>query len=199
MPFASANFPVLALLTQLHLDCSEAERAIKKLRTGCRKWRLLHRGKGFNDRTFPPGDIVAWASVCLTAFNRIRLMLYPGKRNSHMVVRRCAFLQKMLGHPRLDHVCAPAVRNGWEHFDERLDQIIRGPRPKSHSYIAVSVDPPDPETLVFRRVDAVRLTIHVLDQEIPIGPCLGEVRALNAAVIAAHDSMADGRIVKFPT
>ena len=84
-----------------------------------------------------------------------------------------------------------------EHFDERLDKIIRRPRPKSYSHISVSVHPPRLETLVFRRVDAVRLTIHVLDQEIPIGPCLGEVRALNAAVIAAHDSMADGRIVRF--
>jgi hypothetical protein len=49
---------------------------------------------------------------------------------------------------------------------------------------------------VFRRVDPVRLTIHVLDQEIPIAPCLPEVRALDAAVIIAHDSMADGRIVR---
>src|SRR2546425_2745957 len=171
MPFASANFPVLALLIELHLDCLEAEGAIKKLRTGCRKWRLLHRATGFGDRTFTPGDIIAWASVCLTAFNRIRLMLYPGKRSGRVVVKRCAFLQKMLGHPSLVHVCAPAVRNAWEHFDERLDQIIRGPRLKSYSHISVSVDPPRPETLVFRRVDAVRLTIHVLDQEIPIAPC----------------------------
>ena len=113
MPFARVNFPVLALLIELHLDCLEAERAIQKLRTGCRKWRLLHRGKGFNDRTFTPGDIVAWASVCLTAFNHIRLMLYPSGRTKQRVVRRCAFLQKMLGHPSLVHVCAPAVRNAW--------------------------------------------------------------------------------------
>ena len=194
MPIASANFPVLALLIELHLNCLDAERAIKKLRTGCRHWRLLHQGKDF-DSKFPPGDILAWASVCLSAFNRIRLMLYPGTRRSRVVLNRCALLQKMLGNPGLDHVCAPAVRNAWEHFDERLDQLVRGPRPKRYSHVAISVDPRPADTLVFRAVDAVRLTITVLDQEIPIVPCLGEIRALNAAVEAAHDSLLDGRIV----
>ena len=194
MPIASANFPVLALLVELHVDCLDAERAIKKLRDGCRHWRLLHRGKDF-DRKFPPGDVLAWASVCLSAFNRIRLMLYPGKRRSQTIAKRCAFLQKMLGNPRLEHVCTSEVRNSWEHFDERLDHVIRKPRFKSFSNISISVDRPPADTLVFRQVDAVRLTIHVLDQEIPIRPCLSEIRALNAAVVAAHDSLMDGRIV----
>src|SRR5690242_15607616 len=52
MPFASANFPVLALLTELHIDCLEAERGIKKLRTGCRHWRLVYSGRKAFDRTF---------------------------------------------------------------------------------------------------------------------------------------------------
>ncbi len=195
MPFRSENFPVLALLIELHIDCIEAEHAIKRFRTGCRNERLMLRGRSFS-RAFTPGDILAWAFACLGAFNRIRLMLYEGGRTDRAVVTRCKFLQDMLNHPDLKHICARAVRNAWEHFDERLDKIIAGPRPKRYSHESISPDPPDPETLVFRRVDPVRLTIHVLDQEIPIAPCLHEVRALDAAVIAAHDSLADGRIVR---
>src|SRR5437867_5192293 len=175
MPFRSENFPVMALLIELHIDCIDARNAIKRFRHGCRSERLFRRGRGWN-RAYTPGDIFVWAFACLAAFNRIRLMLYAGGRDSRSVVTRCNFLQEMLGYPRLEHTCAPAVRNAWEHFDERLDNIVSGPRPKKYTHESISSDPPANDTLVFRRIDPVRLTIHVLDQAIPIGPCLNEVR-----------------------
>jgi hypothetical protein len=195
MPFRSENFPVLALLIELHLDCWDARNAIRRFRDGCRTWRL-RRGGMTAVRALTPGDTFAWAFACLAAFNRIRLMLDAGSRRRPVTVTRCSFLQKTLNHPRLEHVCAPAVRHAWEHFDERLDTIITGTRPKRYSHESISPDPPDGDTLVFRRVDPLRLRIHVLDQVIPVGPCLDEVRALDAAVIAAHDSLADGRVVR---
>ncbi len=195
MPFRSENFPLLALLIELHIDCIDALHAIKRFRAACRNERLFLRGRTFS-RAFTPADIQAWGFACLAAFNRIRLMLYAGGRKDRAIVTRCKFLQDILKHPVLDHVCAPAVRNAWEHFDERLDKIIRGSHPNRYSHESISPDAPEPDTLVFRRIDPVRLTIHVLDMEIPVAPCLAEVRTLNAAVIHAHDSMADGRIIR---
>ena len=62
MAIAGKNLPVLALLGELHIECLTAERAIKMLRHGARHWRLMNRGMDF-DRKFPPGEIIAWASV----------------------------------------------------------------------------------------------------------------------------------------
>jgi hypothetical protein len=102
----------------------------------------------------------------------------------------------MLGQPNLEHVCSAEVRNGWEHLDERLDEIVVSPTFRSFSQLSVSASPPSADTLVFRGVYPVRLSIHVLDQEIPLRPCLYEIRALKAAVVAAHDSLIDGRLVR---
>src|ERR1043166_4831438 len=169
MPFRSENVPVIALLIEPHLDCADARNAIRRFRDGCRTWRLRRGGMSAN-RALTPGDTFAWAFACLAAFNRIRLMLYAGSRRRPAIVTRCNFLQRMLNHPRLDHVCAPAARHAWEHFDERLDSIVSGPRPKRYTHETISHSPPDADTLVFRRVDPVNLTIHVLDQVIPIAP-----------------------------
>ena len=198
MPIAGANLPFLAFLDELYIDCLDSERAIKKLRDGARHWRLMATGRDF-DRKFPPGEIMAWASVCLGSFNQIRLMLFPGSRRASAVKKRCALLQEMLGHPPLEHVCSPEVRNGWEHLDERLDSIVMSPTFKRFSHYSISADVPHPDTLVFRCLDPKTLTIRFLDQEVPLRPCLNEIRGLKAAIVRTHDSLLDGRIIQMGT
>ncbi len=198
MPFRVENFPVYALLIELHLHCGDAEHAMETFKKACRNCLQRDHGRSAPEGPSTPGDVLAWGFISLACLNHIRLMLQPTRKSSEAKKKRCGFLNRLLGHPRLDNVLAAATRHSWEHFDDRLDDIIGRPRPKSYQHFHVSDGPPDSGTLVFRSIDTKRITIRVLDDEIAIEPCLTEVKALDGAVIAAHDSMADGRIIAFP-
>lgn len=195
MPFSSANAKVLAFLIELHLECSHAEYLIKKIRYGARHWRLMERGKDF-DRKVPPRDIEIWASACLGCFNRIRQILRPGKRKASVKLR-CQVLNKLIGPVNIDTICSTAVRHAWEHLDERLDGLFdnRTFRSYSHFSFALRGRPRRADHLDFRRFDPYELTLSFANETIPLKECLAEVRALNNAVIAAHDSLGNGRIV----
>ena len=62
----------------------------------------------------------------------------------------------------MTNLTSVAVRNAWEHFDERLDDMLmnrdRG-TPVSEPYI--SSRHPDSDTIVLRRFDPVGFAIHL--------------------------------------
>ncbi len=193
MAIKSQNQPVVAMLTELHVQWLMFDRAQRRLRTGARHWRLLHRGRDF-DRKFPPGEIMAWATVCLASFMRVRHMLFEGRRKNPRIVRRCGALRRLLGNPPLTHVCSPAVRNSWEHLDEHLDTMFDAPKFTSYSHVTIAAA--SPENFSFRLFDPYSLHIQFGPSHVDLKACLAEMRGLSKAIDAAFKLLNDGRIVR---
>lgn len=182
-----------ALLIESHLECLHAEYLIKRMRQGARHWRQLAKGREFK-RKVTPRDIEMWAHAGLGTFNRIRQTLRPGKRKP-VVQLRCQVLNRIIGPVSIDHICSLAVRHAWEHLDEQLDKLFENKKFRSYSHFSMTPGAKRTDHVDFRRFDPETLTISFSDESISLKECLAEIRALNRAVVTAHDSMSDGRIV----
>lgn len=193
MPFSSANMRLYAFLIELHLECLHAEYLIERIRHGARHWRQLPRGRQPSHKV-TPRDIQMWAHACLGTFNRIRQLLKPGKRKP-AVRLRCHVLNRLIGPVSVDRICSPAVRHAWEHLDEKLDMLFDSRKFRSYSHFSLAVGSKRSDHVDFRRFDPEALTLSFGDESISLKECLVEIRALNRAVVAAHDSMSDGRVV----
>jgi hypothetical protein len=110
-------------------------------------------------------------------------------------VLRCAVLNRVIGAVAIDTICSPAVRNAWEHLDQRLDAFWDNPKAKSYSHFGIRLRPEEPDHVDFKSFDPFALSLRFADDVIHLKPCWHEIRALNAAVIAAHDSLNDMRVV----
>ncbi len=76
-----------------------------------------------------------------------------------------------------------------------MDDVFDDRRFKSYSHFSLTPGPVDPGHIDFRRFDPEALTILFGKESISLKACLAEVRALDRAVVAAHDSMSDGRVI----
>ena len=186
MPISSQNFGILMLLDELHIQCSLFERNVARLEDAADHWIKQARGEDF-DRKVPPMDILAWATVCLSAMAAIRRLLHSGQsRNQSVAQHRRDVLRAFLGDPSLPNVYNAAVRNSWEHADERIDEFV----PTLHvgdsvSQLNVSSHTPEPRSKMLKRFDPQALTIHFLDQAIPLRPARAEVADLSSRLDSA--------------
>jgi hypothetical protein len=196
MPISAKNHLIVAMLTELHLQCSLFERALKELRKGARHWRLLAQGKDF-DRKYPPLDILAWSTVCLASFARTRHILDPGSRQGRRIRARCRALRGLLTLPPMPNVCSPLVRNSWEHMDERLDAAFAAPRFSAYSHLSVAIDDGLRSVTAFRRFDPKTLTLSFGNESLAIKACIPEMRGLATAIRDAMASLNDGRVIRF--
>ena len=88
----------------------------------------------------------------------------------------------LLEHPNLIALGELAVRNSWEHLDERLDEVLHSGTCKSHSEIHVSVVPPEPHTFVNRNFDPLALSIKHGPDAVLLRPLLAESRDLSKRI-----------------
>lgn len=99
MSIPSANFGILMLLDELHIQCRLFERNIERLEDAADHWIKMNRGEDF-DRKVPPMDILAWCTVCLSAMAAIRHLIVSGRSNPIADGRR-RVLREFLGNPEL--------------------------------------------------------------------------------------------------
>jgi len=180
MPIPSANFGVIALLDELFIQCSLLQANGTRLEDAADHWIKLERGEDFN-RKVPPLDILAWCTVCLAAMAAIRRLLYAGS-SSPVVNRRRAALQAILGHPSLPSFTSAAVRNSWEHLDERLDERIPAMTTGSLSHIHVAARDLPPGELALKRFDPRTLTIYFAEEGVPLRPAILDAASLSGCL-----------------
>ena len=176
MPISGKNLPVIILLSELDLQCKIIVRAAERLREAAAHWSAFCRGED-DGNTAPPIDIVGNCTICLSSAAAISRLLFVGERKgkkSARIEKRCSTLMHLLGNPSLVAVKKLAVRNSWEHLDERLDEVLASRSYNSFSEIHVSVEPPDPGTFVNRHFDPVQMEIKHGPDSVALQPLIDE-------------------------
>lgn len=112
-----------------------------------------------------------------------------------MAQHRRDVLRAFLDDPALPNVYNSAVRNSWEHADERIDEFVPTLQVgDSVSQLHVSARTPEPRTKMLKRFDPQALTIHFLEQAIPLRPARAEVADLSSrlddAMVRLHAEVA---------
>jgi hypothetical protein len=193
MPIPSSNFSATILGTELHIQCTLAERYAEQLEKSAQHWIDLSQGKDFDNKAAPI-DIIAECTVVLASLAAIRRLLFDCGRADPKVHHRCAALRDLLGNPPLPNVSSAVVRNSWEHLDERLDDLLPSLTSRANSHIHVAAKSPNAGTVVLKHFDPVAFTIHFANQTIALRPCIGEVAALKDCIDQAFVKLQNERI-----
>ena len=184
MPIPSSNFSAVILLSEVGLNCKLIARAADQLQEAAKHWIALDRGVD-DGGTAPPIDIVLMCAVCLSSSAAIAKMLLVGERKgkkSNRIAKRCTALMTLLGTPALTVTRSLAVRNSWEHLDERLDDVLESNTCRSVSEVHVAVKQPDPATLALRHFDPVAFHIKYGPDTVPLAALIDEAKDLSARV-----------------
>ena len=191
MPIASANFPAIILLCEVDLNCKLIARAANKLNEAAEHWIALD--KCIDDgKTAPPIDIITNCAVCLSSAAAIAKMLLVGDRKGKKAIRiakRCGELMALLGDPVLVVTRSLAVRNSWEHLDERLDELLVMSSCRSVSEVHVAVKPLDSATFVLRRFDPIAMQIKYGPDAVPLNTLIEEAKDLSNRVNSAFKKL----------
>ena len=151
------------------------DRALASLKIASRHWIDLCNGIDDGER-FPPIDIVAQCTICLSSLTAIRNFLFDCGRRKSAIRKRCVSLRNLLGDPSLPHISSSDVRNSWEHLDERMDELLPSVRNHSISPIYVHTKNPEPNELALKRFDPKDISIWFLDKRIPLLECESEIQ-----------------------
>lgn len=186
MSILNSNFGAELFLSELTLQCKLFSEAMKELESAAEHWLKLHRGidDGLN---FPPWKIVGDCTVCLSSMAAVRRILHPDKKDTARHAR-AAILLIILGNPSLTNIASAKVRNSWEHFDERLDEVLAKRNLYSHpvTELQVSRYPLPNNTVVLRRFDPVTCAIHFAGDNIDLRQAATEMNSLQQSVNSAY-------------
>ena len=166
------------------MQCKIITRTAERLRKCAQHWITIDQGID-DGETAAPIEIIALCSVCLSAAASIHRLLSHNGRKSPVIRKRCEALMRLLGNPSLSAICSVAVRNSWEHLDERLDGLLSTRSFKSYSEIHVSVKPPDASTFLLRHFDPVRMEIKHGPDAVLLEPLIAEASELSGRVAKA--------------
>ncbi len=187
MSIPSSNFPAVALLSEIDLQCKLIIHNGARLQESAQHWIAIDKGIDDGKKALPI-DIVAYCSICLSAAASIYKNLFLGarvnKKTVSVISKRCTELMRLLENPSLPVISAIAVRNSWEHMDERLDSWLSSRiRGTSCAGIHVSVKPPKDEVFVLRHFDPVLMEIkHGKDESIHLQPLITEAEKLSQLI-----------------
>jgi len=196
MPIPSSNFSAVILLSEVDLNCKLIARAADQLHAAAKHWIELDNGVD-DGCTAPPIDIIAMCAVCLSSSAAIAKMLLLGDRKgkkSFRIAKRCDALMALLGTPALPVTRSLAVRNSWEHLDERLDVVLESNTCRSVSEVHVAVKQPDSGTLVLRHFDPVAFHIKYGTDTVPLTALIEEAKDLSARVNRAFKHLQTAQV-----
>lgn len=183
MPIPNSNFGASLFLIELGLQCQLFNRGIAALEEAAEHWQAVEAGID-DGKTVPPLKIVADCTVCLSSLAAIRRILYPNQQASASTKSRATSMLLLLGNPALSNVCAVKVRNSWEHFDERLDEMlkVRASTGGAVEQLRVSARAQDNSSIVLRCFDPVSFSIRLIGETILLRPCIEEIHDLSERI-----------------
>lgn len=190
MPIPSSNFPAVILLSEIDFQCNLITRSGTHLQESAQHWIAIDQGMD-DGRQALPIDIVGHCSICLSAAASIYKHLFLGRRKGSIIANRCNELMRLLDTPNLPVISAIAVRNSWEHMDERLDKWlstrISG---TACTPIHVSARPPRDGAFVLRCFDPLHMTIkHGAGESIALQPLISEAEKLSQLIDGAFKKL----------
>lgn len=161
MTIRSSNFPALMHLLSADLSCRHIASSSDRLKAAASHWKAINQGVD-DGLSYPPIDIAADCTLLLTSAAAVSRSLFLGDRKgkrAHKAATRSTALITLLGNPQLSTLQSLAVRNSWEHIDERLDDLLSERVYTSYSEIHVQVQAPKVGTFALRIFDPVNLEI----------------------------------------
>lgn len=181
MPIKGYNFPPLIFLTELGTQCDFAQFYFNELREAAPKWQEGIHGEDFHT-AMPPRNIMTYCTSFLSSAALIAKFLYCGKRKKQRITSRCTRLRELLGIDTLPTLKNLAIRNSFEHMDERLDELFFTFRVGKLDLLSVTGKPPSHDTVVLKRFDPQRLTISSFNDELSLIDCESEIRQVQAGM-----------------
>jgi hypothetical protein len=148
---------------ELSTQCQFARECDRRLREAAPGWYENATNEEVENRK-APRDIIIDCTAFLSAAGIISKLLFPGKNNRRVgngeLVNRCKALRELLDIrdndlPLLQNL---AVRNDFEHVDERLDRELRSFNKGGFSSLSVYEKEPNAE-VILKRFDPKKLTI----------------------------------------
>ena len=179
MPIPNSNFGASLFLIELGLQGQLFNRGIAALEEAAEHWQSIEAGID-DGKTAPPLKIVADCTICLSSLAAIRRILYPNQKADASIKSRAVSMLLLLGNPILSNVSTVKVRNSWEHFDERLDEMLkeRARTGGAVEPLRVSARAQDNSSIVLRCFDPASFSIRFIGETILLRPCIEEINDL---------------------
>jgi hypothetical protein len=194
MAIKSENFTALIFLIELHTQCALFNSSISYLEKVVNRQTDRNNGIYLDDK-FPPIEIIAQCTVCLSSLSTIRRILFTCDREKDdrkearikdKIQKRCNYLMGLLGNPIFENISSPVVRNAWEHIDENLDKYLSNKEYTAISPIyIIGSSEPDHETLALKIFNAKDFSISFVNKTINLKACSSEIIALSECIDAA--------------
>lgn len=184
------NFAPSMFLLELSTQCQFAKECDRRLRDAAPAWYTNATSEQFAT-AMPPRDIMITCTAFLSAVAVISKLLFAGRREKRKIARRCKRLRELLnindnGLPVLRNM---AVRNRFEHVDERLDKVLASFTKGSFNALSVHEKEPDAKKVVLKRFDPKKLTISFTDAKISLIECMLEILQVEGKIEAAFKKL----------
>ena len=172
----STGDPDLLYIAEISVQCALATRAYKDIAAYC----LLITENTVGCKPFPysPLDIISHCVGFLSAVAGISKILFP---SNPRLVSRGVRVRKQLNLPALPNIESRAVRNCFEHIDERIDDLV-----EQHSQFELcfmDIDDALPEQiLVLKRLNPNTKTIEFLGKKVDVETCYQEIQITERAL-----------------
>jgi hypothetical protein len=175
------NFRPAMFLLELGTQCSIARACYERLRDAASAWYTNATNEQFGN-AMAPREIIVNCVAFLSAVAAISKLIFAGRRENQEVTRRCKRLQELLGISDLPILRKLAVRNSFEHVDERLDTLLSSLTSGSINPISVTERPPPAGTIVLKRFDPKKLSISFTNDTISLEESMREVEQLESRI-----------------
>ena len=192
---SGAYFPEDVYLTQIEQDSRLALDALAELREGMTWW--LTRGRSADSPEALSPKMARNAHSILTHVASVSRLLYAGKRTDNWIVRRCRRMRHLVGVRSGKEIENFAVRNSWEHIDERLDILFKNYRLGGRITVeAIRFIEPDSRSSqqVLHGIDPKNEHLYYLGDVINLRAVEKELQVIQGKIPAARDKLKSGRV-----
>jgi hypothetical protein len=182
------NFAPSIFLIELTTQCMLAKECERLLREAAPGW-YKHASDEQVLKQMSPLSIMTYCAAFLSAAGVISKSLFAGSRGKK-IAYRCAKLRELLDIKDTDLpvIRDLAVRNGFEHVDERLDEILPGF--KQGSFASVSVSESPNATRILKHFNPRHLTISFADTRLSLKDCSPEISRIQSQINPALKKLA---------
>lgn len=186
MPGKSHNVDVWLFLRELSLYCDLAKRAADRLHDSRRGW-LKDSTELDRENVVAPVDIIETCHLFLLSAGLISKILFGTKNGSS---KRATKLRELMELPPLHHLIDRAVRNSFEHIDERLDRLSQQIK-KGTAICPLKVDDqsPEPDTIVLKRFQPKEMLICFDGDSVDLNAVMTEIGLVKKGIQRADAAL----------
>lgn len=157
-------------LWELTIQCDIAELAFKRLQ----EYSRIQLSKEYSSTTPHPKNPIEVLYDCSTFLSAAGIIAKILSAKKGLPADRSNALRSILGIDELKNLCNLAVRNSFEHIDERLDRLLK--ESPSERFISTHMSSKEPGTgMILKHFNPNKLTLSYLGEELDLEGCHSEI------------------------